>query len=891
MLPLTLFLAFAALPPAPAPARSPARPARPTAQERAAPRADGFTFEPAARYRSDVSAPEALLGYPYGSRFSEHRDVVAAVRAIDAASDAVELVEYGRTPEGRPLLLALISSPANLARKEAIAAGLTALADGRKLQDPGEAARLADSLPAIVWLSYNVHGNEPSCTEAGLATLWHLAAADDEAARSTREQLLIVLDPCLNPDGRDRYVHWFQSVVGATPDPEPASREHDEPGPGGRVNRFHFDLNRDWAFATQDETRARLAWLQRLPPQVHVDFHEMYADSSYFFFPAALPRNLNLPASTSEWGERFGRGNAAAFDRHGWSYYTGEQFDLLYPGYGDSFPSLRGAIGMTYEQAGHSAGGLAWRQTDGSLLTLYDRIAHHFAASLATVETARAGRRELLDHWRNFHVEALVEGRAGPLREVALLPTPDRTTRAALAALLLRHGVEVDVAGAAFVARGVHGYDGRDAPERVLPEGTLLISMEQPAKRLAKALLEPRAAVERTTFYDISAWSLPYAFGVPACWREQPADVARTRLAGESTVVPGLGAPLAKRGGVREEGAAAAVAFVLPWEDAAAPAALLELLGAGVRARFLPQSFASAARRFPAGSAVIAAPPRSAAAQRAALQRQLAAIGASYGVTFEPIASAFTEQGPDLGSEQAVVLEPPRLVLLASDGAGFGEMRWLLERELRVPFSCVEPASLARLDLADWNLIVAPDGVKGLDDAKTSLEAFLKRGGSVVALGSAALWFTKERSGLTDVTTKPAKEEEKKDDPPSWRKIAQREREASLANMPGAFFEVELDLDHPLAFGLPERIPQLATGTTAFELHGGGQKVGRFIESGRVSGFADDEVVDAIGGRFWLVEASVGRGRVLLFSESPTFRLGFRGPIRVLYNALALYSR
>ncbi len=860
-------------------------------QTASTPRGDGFTFEPAARYRSDVPKPETLLGYGYGSRFSEHRDVVRAVAAIDAASDRVELVEYGKTPEGRPLLLALVSDPRNLARKSEIAAGLAGLADGRSLADESIANRKMADQVAIVWLSYNVHGNEPSGTEAALATLWHLAAADDEAAQRTREQLLVVIDPCLNPDGRDRYAHWFQSVVGAVPDPEPAAREHDEPAPGGRVNHYYFDLNRDWAFATQDETRARLAWLQRLPPQVHVDFHEMYPDSSYFFFPADLPRNLNLPETTIEWGERFGRGNAAAFDSFGWSYYTGEQFDLLYPGYGDSFPSLRGAIGMTYEQAGHSAGGLAWRRSDGTLLTLFDRIAHHFTASLATVETARAGRRELLAHWRSFHVEALAEGRAGPMREVALLPNADRTTRAALANLLLRHGIEVDVAGAAFVARGVHGFDGVDAAERVLPEGTLLVSMQQPQKRLAKALLEPRAGVERTTFYDISAWSLPYAFGVPACWLEQNAEVGRTRLASESTPVAGLGMPLARRGGVLSDGADQAVAFVLPWEDAAAPAALLELLGAGVRTRFLPRGFSNATRPFPPGSVVIAAPPRAATVERQALVAQLSELGARYGVTFEPLASGFTEQGPDLGSEQAVVLKPPRIVLLASNGAGFGEVRWLLERELQVPFSCIQPAALAQARLSDWNVIVAPDGVRGLDDAKEPIAAFLRGGGTVIALGSASFWFTKERSGLTEVTAKPEKEADAKDDKPSWQKSAQRDRDATLANMPGAFFEVELDLDHPLAFGLPERIPQLATGTQGFELHGGGIKVGRFVPRGRVSGFAGDEVVEELGGRFWLVEAQVGRGRVLLFSESPTFRLGFRGPIRVLYNALSFFSR
>lgn len=862
-----------------------------------APRSDGFTFEPATRYRSDVPRPADLLGYGHGERYSEHRDVVRVVRAIDAASDRVELLEYGRTAEGRALLLAFVSSPENLAKKESIAAALRDLADDRVVADD-EAARRAATQPAIVWLSYNVHGNEPSGTEAALATMWHLAAAEDEAAAQTRAETIVVIDPCLNPDGRDRYVHWFQSVVGAEPDPEPAAREHDEPAPGGRVNHYYFDLNRDWAYATQDETRRRLDVLRRFPPQVHVDFHEMYPESSYFFFPADLPRNLNLPESTTAWGERFGQGNAAAFDRFGWSYYTGEQFDLLYPGYGDSYPSLRGAIGMTYEQAGHSAGGLSYRREDGSLLTLTDRIAHHFTASLATVETARSGRVELLDHWRRFHVDAMAAGRRGPMREIALLPGRDRTGLAELAALLLRHGIAVDVARAAFVAQGVHGYDDRDAAERVLPEGTLLVSLEQPVARLAKALLEPRAGIERTTFYDISAWSLPYAWGVAACWLEQPGRVERARLTGAEADTSPVENPLARRGGVRTEGAEQAVAWVLPWGDAAAAPAALELLGDDVQARFLPRPFASATRSFAAGSLVIPAPPRAERDAREALQRRLAELGAQWGVTFEPMATAFTPRGPDLGSEQAVVLQPPRIALLASKGAGFGELRFLLERELFVPFTCVEPDALGRLDLAEWNLILAPDGVAGLDDAKAPLERFLRGGGTVVALGSSAFWFTKERSGLTDVTAeaeegaaKKKSDDKKGDAAPDWKKSAQRERDATLGNMPGALFEVELDAGHPLAFGLPERVPQLATGTRAFALRGGGTMVGRFVADGRMSGFADDETVKELAGKFWLVEAQVGRGRAILFSENPTFRLGFRGPIRVLWNALVFGSR
>jgi hypothetical protein len=871
--------------------------ARPAAAADAEPRADGFTFTPAPSYRSGVPKLETLLGAPVGARFTEHRDLVAAVRAIGKASDRVRVVDYGTTAEGRPLLLCFVSSPANLARLDAIAQGLRELADARLVADEAAArARIATQVP-VVWLSYNVHGNEPSSSEAALAVLYHLAAGEGDEVARTLDQTLVVVDPCLNPDGRDRYVHWFASVVGAEPDPEPAAREHDEPPPGGRVNHYYFDMNRDWCFATQDETRARLAWLVRCPPQVHVDFHEMYANSSYFFFPADLPRNTNLPRSTMEWGERFGHGNAKAFDRYGWSYYTGEQFDLLYPGYGDSFPSLRGAIGMTYEQAGHAAGGLAYKRDDGAILTLEDRVAHHFAASLATIETARAGKEELLLHWWRFYADALREGREGSMREVALLPSEDRSTLRRLVRLLLLHGIEVDVADAAFVGQGVHGFDGRDAAERVLPEGTVLVPMAQPMKRLAKALLEPRAAVERTTFYDISAWSLPYAFGVDACWLEQPAETARRRVDDAALAPDGAAATL------RDEGRfappadpAASVGWILPWGDANAPAALLDLLAADVGARMVPRAFATETRAFAPGAIFVPRAHGDRNRERR-LEDLLAGVAEERSVELTPIASFKTAAGIDLGSEQVVALKPPRIVVVASDGTGFGELRFLLERELEVPFTCVPPSGLGQLKARDYNLVVIPDDARALEPAKGALEQFLRTGGTVVAFGSSAVFFTKERSGLTDVTAKldddAAKEQEKKEAEKKkvWRKAAQNEREATLEQMPGALFEVELDPDHPLAFGLPPRIPLLATGSDAFKLHGGGTKVGRFVQGGRVSGFSGEEASKDLGGQFWLVEARVGAGRVLLFSESPTFRLGFRGPMRVLMNALAYYSR
>ncbi|HEX2189807.1 MAG TPA: M14 family metallopeptidase, partial [Longimicrobiaceae bacterium] len=334
-------------------------------------------------------SPAEFLGYPMGRHFTPYAGVRDYARALADASPRVEYRPYGVTPERRELFQLVIATPENLARLDPI---LAANAELTRPETSAERARqLAASNPAVVYFSYGVHGNESSSSEAGMWTAWDLARGAPEVAGAL-DSLVVVIDPVANPDGRDRYVHWFTSVVGETPDPDPQSREHREPWPGGRFNHYLFDLNRDWSWGTQPETRARLATWNRWNPQVHVDFHEMSPNSSYFFFPASAPINPIYPDYVLRWGKRFGEANARAFDAQGWDYYTAEAFDLFYPGYGDSWPSLTGAIGMTYEQAGHGAAGLAFRREDGDTLTLHDRAAHHRAAGNATLRAAAAGK-------------------------------------------------------------------------------------------------------------------------------------------------------------------------------------------------------------------------------------------------------------------------------------------------------------------------------------------------------------------------------------------------------------------------------------------------------------------------------------------------------------------
>ena len=382
-----------------------------------------------------VPSPAAVLGYPLGARFTHWDRIVEALAAIDGASDRVAMWEYGRTYEGRPLQLLAVSAPKNIARLEAIRKERLRLADPEALP-ADERERLVRELPVVVWLAYGVHGNESSSAEAAMATAWVLASAGGDVA-ALLEEAIVLIDPLCNPDGRERYVHSFEQRTGSRPNPDPAAAEHFEPWPGGRTNHYLLDLNRDWAWASQQETRHRIAAYRQWEPQVYVDFHEMGTESTYFFPPTAEPIHPRIDRQLVSWLDTFGRANAQAFESQGWIYYTGENFDLFYPGYGDSYPSLRGAVGMTYEMAGGGRAGAALALPDGSTLTLADRVARHLTTSLATVRTAAQNRRRLLEDY--------AAGRAAPRDEGRTFLWPaDQQEAGALADLLVLHGVRVE---------------------------------------------------------------------------------------------------------------------------------------------------------------------------------------------------------------------------------------------------------------------------------------------------------------------------------------------------------------------------------------------------------------------------------------------------------------
>jgi hypothetical protein len=815
-------------------------------------------------------SPAEDLGYAAGARFTDVAAVKSYAEALAAASPRVRIQRYGETPEGRTLLLLIVG------REEALRDG-SDLERLRELADPGRSAarvrELASTSRAVVWLTYGIHGDESSSTEAALWTAWDLAAGSD-GVDAVLDSLIVVIDPVANPDGRDRYVNWYRSVRGAEPNPEISSSEHSQPWPGGRYNHYLFDLNRDWTWATQPETRARIEQFDRWLPAVHVDFHEMGYESSYFFFPAAAPVNPIYPESTTRWAEYFGRENAREFDRRRWLYYTAEQFDLFYPGYGDSWPSLVGAIGMTYEQAGGGRAGLVVRQSDGDLLTLSDRLERHRVAGLATLRAAAARKTELLLDFARFH--------SGPEAEdadVLLVPASGTAIRG-LSGTLLAQGIEVERAERPFRA-GTAPHPGFSARSE-FPEGTLRVRAGQPRGRLALTLLQPDvphpdSGVGRT--YDITAWSLPYAFGVEAhTVTGALRDASFTPLVAPQPsslrTAPSAGRPLGW--------------LVAPTWDAAGP--VIDWLRRGGRARALQEGFALEGRRWPAGTIFLHA-------DTAAIERILSAGLETHAVA---VSTGWTGEGPDLGTSRSSSLRAPSIGVFRGEGVwptSYGAAWYFLERTAGIPFDALDLSGLSRLELDRWDVLVLPDGSPGrvLDEsAVEALRGWVAGGGTLVAFASSARWAGRE---IAEVEARSAEPDSLSDED---RRVAalrtrdQRREDYWDRSVNGIVLPVRADEAHPLAAGAGlgnagRRQFVLHLNDLVFEPSAGFESVLAFEKGVRaVSGVVSESKLEDLGASAWLVAAGVDRGKVVLFADDPLFRLMWPSQFVLFTNALLL---
>ncbi|WP_022835151.1 M14 family metallopeptidase [Salisaeta longa] len=819
-------------------------------------------FSVAAASGQSVQAPGDFLGHRLGEQFTHHHRVVDYVTHVAAQSDRVQLERYGQSYEGRPLLATYISTPENLARlKELRTAhlqriGLTA----------GAAAPPNANTPAIVWLSYNVHGNESVSTEAAMSVLHRLATRTGDV-QEWLQNVIVVLDPCLNPDGRERYVHWYERTRGMQPNASPQARSHHEPWHAGRSNHYYFDLNRDWAWAVQQETRQRLALYNTWMPHIHVDFHEQGYNEPYYFAPAAEPIHENVTAFQRRFQETVGLNNARYFDRNGWLYFTGEVFDLFYPGYGDTWPLFNGAIGMTYEQGGIGAG-LAVRTAAGDTLTLDERIAHHRASSLATIETAATHRGTLVQEFIDYYRSGQDDPPGHYAAYLVKATTADRDRIAALHDHLTRQGIVATVArAAAGRVQGTRYHDGLRTDVQIAA-GDLVVPAQQPKARLTKVLMEPRPTIIDSVTYDITAWTLPYAYGLEAYGLSRAPQVAEAR-APTGPSAPAEGAPYA---------------YVVAWKSLADVAFVGDLLEQGLQARIARQGFALRGTTYARGTLIFTRADNKALGE--AFDRRMRRLADTHDQPIVAAATGLVDQGPDFGSANVPVMDRPTVATLGGPPASsydVGEVWHFFDQTIAYPLTLLPPDDFAASMLDDVDVLILPGGY-GYADWMTSarraaLVEWVRNGGQLIALGRA-------NHALAGHKPFALKAKPPLPDTSALDTYGTAERTAAMRGTPGSIHLAQLDTTHPLAAGLGARYYSLKTSGLAFSYLSDGWNVATLPTGTPLAGFIGTTAQQRIAETLVFGTQPLGEGTVVYFADNPLFRGFWYGGQMAFSNAV-----
>ena len=802
-------------------------------------------------YAQTLQSPSDFLGYELGTQFSRHHQVVDYFKHVAETNSAqVQLQKYGETYERRPLYVAYVSSAENIRNLEQIREN--------NLRRTGILSGNTDgSDTAIVWLSYNVHGNEASSIEASMLTIYKLLTERSELLENT----VVIIDPCINPDGRDRYANWYNETASRPFDVDPQSSEHIEPWPGGRPNHYLFDLNRDWAWASQVESQSRLKVYNKWMPQVHVDFHEQGYNEPYYFAPAAEPYHEIISDWQRDFQAQIGRNHAKYFDKEGWLFFTRERFDLFYPSYGDTYPTYMGAIGMTYEQGGHGRGGLGVLTDEGEVLTLMDRIAHHTTTGISTVEISSRNAAQLTSEFAKFFDTSGLK-----YKSYVLKGNSDKIN--ALRELLDKHEIKYGKASSGRVSGFKYDISGSGTMSTTGNE--LVVSTDQPKGKMVKVLFEPNAKLVDSLTYDITAWSLPYAYGLET--------VASTSKVSSSAFGANSNTPQALN---------SQYGYVTDWNSLKDAQFLAELIKAKFKVRFNEKPFSQNGTKFARGSLIILRGDNTHqgdynTALRAVMEKT------NWSQTLVPISTGYSDRFPDMGSPDIKLVNHQKVAMLSGENTSslsYGALWHFFEQQLKYPVTSINTEHLGWVNLDKFNVLILPSGnYRGLlDEAKmTKLKDWVRAGGKVIAFDRALSAFA-GKEGFSLKYNENGGGGEGNDLIP----YAERERQYAKQLITGAIFKTMVDNTHPLAFGYDDTYFSLKLGSTSYSLLNGGYNVAHIgNDVQKVSGFAGSEAIKKLPNSLVFGEERMGRGSMIYFVDNTHFRSFWENGKLFLVNAI-----
>jgi Zinc carboxypeptidase len=710
---------------------------------------------PGATFQSEIPSQYDVTGVKPGERPLRPEEALAFYSALAEASPRARLIEYARSHEGRPLVALAVSDEQTIARLDEFQREHADLLDPRTGGVPA-VSDLAGA-KAVAWMAYGIHGDELSSTDAAVALAYWLVAGQDSAANDLREKLVVLIDPNENPDGRSRYLAQTMSFAHRTANPDQDDLSHRAVWPWGRGNHYLFDMNRDWFIMTQPES-ARTEHIARWLPQVLVDSHEMGANSSYLFPPPRHPFNPYLPPNTQKWEVLFAGDQAKALDNHGFPYFSGEWNEEFFPGYGSSWVSYQGTIGILYEMSRTS--GTLVRKRGGTLRTFAQAVEHQVTSSVANLSTLAGDPAQILHDHISARQTAIDNGSKGPVKAWVFPPDPRHPERAGkLAGLLVRQGIEVQVlSGKSIRDSGLRSVSTGEKNEIELVAGTFMVRLDQPSGFMVHALLDPHVAMETEFFqeereylekgkgsrlYETTAWSLALTRGTPFYWKDGVPDGTWLPYKTEAQDSPPSGVP------------SDFTSLIIDGDPDTAPRVLADLLQGGINVRVAQKPFTVEGKSYHRGALVI----RKESNEHHLIDR-LKPIAERHNVAMIPVSTSRSKEGPDLGGRHFDVLVEPRVGVLAGmpiSPTDFGVIWHLLDQELDLRFSSIDVGRFGRVDLSRYNVLVFPSVMGGPamyrqtigPGGMENLRQWVKSGGTAIGFGGGAKMLADEKTELT----------------------------------------------------------------------------------------------------------------------------------------------
>jgi len=896
-------------------------------------------------YQNVVSNPETILGFEVGARVASPAQITKAIKIWADQSDRIKVIEYARSHEGRPLHAVFISSPDNLSKLDGIKAKIASLSDARSLGDD-KASEIINDLPAIAWMAYSIHGNETSGADAALASIFHLIASVEKDVESMLDNMIVIIDPLMNPDGRDRFVKSLEQYRGAAPNIDDQSLLHTGDWPYGRTNHYFFDLNRDFFFLTQPETRGRVALINQWRPQLMIDGHEMGPQDTFLMGPPRQPLNANIDSDLQKWATIFSREQGAAFDSLGWRYYTGEWFENLYPGY-SNYSEYRGSMHILYEQSRIAEDGV--RRPEGTVQTYKEGVHHQFVSTMANLNTLAKHSKEMYsDFWdgRKYNVS---DKSIFADRTFVVLANNNEGRMLTLVDRLQAQDVELFTNNKEIKIDKALLQSGEMKKDFTIPPGSLIIPNRQPEAPLIAAIMEFDAELKKSVLieerqktlkngssimYDTTAWNLTMMYGLPAVtvnqeiknwlspWKTEAADIKVDSNAN---------------------------AWSVDGNDDRSVAFAARLMEQGLNVRVTNKSTTFSDKEISRGSIFVT---RMDNPGNVDLYKIILSEASNLGIKITSTSSGYGEGNlPDWGGRHFKLLTKPQVAILSQSGFSsydVGVSWWSIDHHLGIRHSQIDASLIRRGDLRRYNTIIIPNGYRSIGESERDiLSDWVKQGGTIIANGNSAGRFASEngigsvrkitdtfgkrqdydiaiqREWLADVddvdTSATLSNIAPTDLKYPWASAAKalskdelvkRDKWQSLFMPSGAMVAGRVDTSHWLSFGSTDMLPLLYADQPVLMTDGQADaviRVGNYrrnfgvkesqtlnwstLPAGqditiRMSGLVWPEAAQRIANSAYLTRERVGKGQIILFSGQPNFRGSTLGTNRFWLNAV-----